>query len=244
MSLFARTASSSCSSARPAAASLRMAAVVLAALALGGCGTLLRGASSAGASASGSLETSSGSSSSNDQGLIAYEQVRSRSVSSSDQRDPRREPRTIETPPSYPFNDTIPFFPAGVGTDVSSDFGWRMLWGRADFHCGVDVLAPVGTPVLAVVGGEITFVRTAGHRGGVVLYVDGRQYTYWHVTPRDGLEPGDQVRAGQQIGTLADWGNNTHIHYGIYLTGEDDHPNAREITNCVDPMQLAARGLY
>lgn len=216
---------------------LRNFIVGLCGLALTGCGNMFGSVTS---SVQGSSTASSAVSA--DRGLIAYEQIRRRAASG--QLNPNHRPRTIVDSPNYTFNDEIPFFRRGVGDEVSSDFGWRNLWGRADFHCGVDVTAPIGARVLAVTEGEVTFIRSAGSRGGIVVYNNGRQYTYWHVVPARGLEPGDRIRPGQTIGRLADWGGNTHLHYGIYLTGNDRHPIARETTNCVDPMQLAHQGLY
>lgn len=201
--------------------------------------------SACGGGLGGLTSSSQGSSaSSGDRGLIAYQQVRARSLRASNQHNPSHRPRRITDTRKVPFNNAIPFFPRGRGEYVSSDYGWRNLWGRADFHCGVDVVAEPGTPVLAVTSGEVTFVRSAGARGGVVLYVNGRQYTYWHVVPARGLRAGRRVRAGQRLGTLANWGGNTHLHYAVYLTGNNDHPNARKDRNCVDPMALAAEGIF
>ena len=205
---------------------------------------LLSGCSGLLGSVTKGLRGSSASSSaiSSDRGLIGYEQARRRAAVG--QLNPNRRPRTIVDAPSYTFQDEIPFFRPGVGEKVGSDFGWRKLWGKAEFHCGVDVTAPAGARVLAVTGGKVTFLRSAGPHGGVVIYHKGRQYTYWHVVPARSLKSGYRVRPGQTIGHLADWGNNTHIHYGIYLTGSNNHPDARQDSNCVDPMQLAHRGLY
>ena len=91
---------------------------------------------------------------------------------------------------------------------------------------------------------HLPLARSAGSKGGVVLYSGGRQYTYWHMIPSRGIQQGRRVRAGQRIGTLANWGGNTHLHYSLHLTGNNYSPNARLDTNCVDPMQLARQGLF
>lgn len=218
------------------ALAVRFFTVLLGVALLSGCNALF-----------GVLGSSSGGSvgsSDNDRGLIAFRLAHVRGTAGEAQADPLRRPRHIRDHPNYPFNNAIPFMPRGAGEYVSSGFGWRNLWGRADFHCGVDVVADAGTPVYAVVGGRVTFTRSAGRRGGVVIYAHGRQYTYWHVNPHRGLSDGDWVRAGQSIGTIANWGSNTHLHYALYLTGNNASPNARETTNCVDPMEMARNGLF
>ena len=177
-------------------------------------------------------------------GLVAYDTVRQRTARIDPMKNPRQQPLILSPTPDYPFNNSIPFFARNKGEYVSSDFGWRNLWGRIDFHCGTDVVAPIGTPVKAVTSGQITFTRTAGAHGGIVMYHQGRQYTYWHVIPGRRIKNGSYVRQGQTIGRLADWGNNTHLHYAVYITGPNSHPNARVDTNCVDPMALAAEGLF
>lgn len=195
-------------------------------------------------SLAGSASNGSSASSNAAGNLVAYETVRQRTARVDPMKNPRRRPLTLTPMPDYPFNDAIPFFPRGKGDYVSSSFGWRNLWGKIDFHCGTDVTAPIGTPIKAVTSGYVTFTRSAGAHSGLVMYNEGRQYTYWHVVPSKRVKDGTYVRAGQTIGTLANWGNNTHLHYGIYITGNDSHPNARLDTNCVDPMSLAAQGLF
>lgn len=210
---------------------LKVLMTVVFALALSGCQVLT--------SSSGSSGSSQGTG-----GLVSYDGVRQRSIAQDPYNDPRRRPRSLPNRPDYPFNDEIPFYPKGRANRVSSDFGWRNLWGRLDFHCGVDVPAKIGTPILAVTDGTVTLSRRAGKNGGIIMHFGGRQYTYWHIVPASWVKEGTRVRRGQKIGTLANWGSNTHIHYGVYLTQGETHPNARKDTNCVDPMDLAAAGIF
>ncbi|MGB0785714.1 MAG: M23 family metallopeptidase [Alphaproteobacteria bacterium] len=207
--------------------------MAVAVMLLSGCNLLLGSVSSS----SGAI-TNLGSGS-----LTAYREAHVSGVRNSSITNPDARPARIPPHQDYAFRNAIPFYPRNAGTYVTSGYGWRNLRGRADFHCGVDVVAAVGTKVKAVVGGRVTLTRSAGSRGGVVIYASGRQYTYWHVVPSRSLRAGQWVSAGQTIGRLADWGSTTHLHYGIYLTGNNSDPNARKINNCVDPMSLAERGL-
>ena len=215
---------------------IRRYILALICLCLSGCGGLLGTASSSSSNGDGSGYGG--------RDLSAYRLAHARGTASSTQANPLKRPRTIEDHDDYPFNNAIPFFPRGRGEMVTSDFGWRMLWGGSDFHCGVDVAAKAKTRVRAVTSGQVTFTRSAGPNGGLVVFNGGRQYTYWHMLPHPRLEAGSRVRAGQTLGYLADWGSNTHLHYALNLTGRNANPNARKPTNCVDPMALARRGLY
>lgn len=84
-------------------------------------------------------------------------------------------------------------------------------------HQGVDMLAPTGTPLQAVIAGVVEFRSNV--LGGVtlVLYGDnGHRYYYAHLSAYEG-EPG-YVLQGQVIGYIGDSGNATgvpHLHFEI-----------------------------
>jgi murein DD-endopeptidase MepM/ murein hydrolase activator NlpD len=90
-------------------------------------------------------------------------------------------------------------------------------------HQGIDIFARRGTPVVAAAGGEV--VRIGHDRlGGNVVWVAGegaRLYYYAHLSQfRDGLHVGEQVRAGEALGSVGNTGNARdtppHLHFGIY----------------------------
>jgi murein DD-endopeptidase MepM/ murein hydrolase activator NlpD len=112
---------------------------------------------------------------------------------------------------------------AGVRTDELSDtYGAARSGGRA--HKGVDILAPLGTPVLAAAAGVIV-QRDSSALGGISLYqrdLDGRTiYYYAHLRRyRAGLKEGDLVRQGDVIAYVGATGNATpgmpHLHFAVY----------------------------
>ncbi|MEN8158565.1 MAG: M23 family metallopeptidase [Myxococcota bacterium] len=95
-------------------------------------------------------------------------------------------------------------------------------------HEGIDIAAPVGTPVLAAADGVIIRNRPSSI-GGNVLWIQGsaRQlYYYAHMQElAPGLRRGAAVGAGDRIGSVGNTGNaaNTppHLHFAIYRVTSD-----------------------
>jgi murein DD-endopeptidase MepM/ murein hydrolase activator NlpD len=92
-------------------------------------------------------------------------------------------------------------------------------------HQAIDILAPRGTPVLAVDDGTIRRLSPANGGGGIVVYqVDPSGsfvYYYAHLERwADGLAVGDAVVRGQVIGHVGTSGNappgTPHLHFAIY----------------------------
>ena len=101
---------------------------------------------------------------------------------------------------------------------ISSGFGERIspFTGKKEFHKGLDIVAPVGTPVLAAGAGTVTFAGEADD-GGVTVTIDhkgGITTSYGHL--RDAaVTAGQTVERGQNIGHVGDLGQATgpHLHY-------------------------------
>jgi len=102
----------------------------------------------------------------------------------------------------------------------SSPFGYRndpKGAGRR-FHAGMDMAAPVGTPILAT--GDGTVIR-AGWVNGYGKMVEirhdfGIETRYGHMS-RIRVEVGDKVSRGDQIGDMGSTGRSTgsHLHYEV-----------------------------
>lgn len=114
--------------------------------------------------------------------------------------------------------------PAGTWTE-SSPFGWRTdpFTGARSFHTGMDYAAPLGTPVLAIADGTISFAGTDPIYGGLVIIthqIDGKTLAtaYGHMPPKKiQVHTGQQVIAGQQIGQVGSEGRSTgpHLHVEV-----------------------------
>lgn len=90
---------------------------------------------------------------------------------------------------------------------------------RGAAHEGVDIFAPKGTPVRAVVAGVVVG-RGSQNRGGNVVFLLGRNavlYFYAHLESPALVEPGSVVEAGTLLGHVGDTGNAKgrapHLHF-------------------------------
>lgn len=100
--------------------------------------------------------------------------------------------------------------------------GYGMRWGR--MHRGIDVAAPIGTPVVASAVGVISY---AGWNDGGYGYMveishpDGSMTRYAH-NSRILVHVGQQVSQGQQIAEMGSTGYSTgpHSHFEIHLAGK------------------------
>jgi len=117
------------------------------------------------------------------------------------------------------------------GAAVSSGCGYRMDpmgGGTEGLHKGVDLVAPIGTPVRAVLAGVVVEHWPApdgyweGHPvfGGLVVidHGDGLFSIYGHLNSTT-VHEGWQVGAGEVIGQLGDTGIATgpHLHFELVV---------------------------
>jgi murein DD-endopeptidase MepM/ murein hydrolase activator NlpD len=116
---------------------------------------------------------------------------------------------------------------------LTSPFGVRIspFTRAADFHKGLDLSAPVGTPVYASADGIISFAGRYPIRDSVAWWRFGNVVTINHndrfVTIYGHLDTikvqaGQQVKQGQVIATVGStgWSTNSHLHYEVRSTLE------------------------
>ena len=110
----------------------------------------------------------------------------------------------------------------GIGPDQLLDtFTASRSEGRT--HDAIDIMAPAGTPVVAVADGEIVKFHDS-EAGGITIYqisADKRFFFYYaHLQSRaHGITEGQFAKQGSIIGYVGDTGNagpgNTHLHFSI-----------------------------
>ena len=96
-------------------------------------------------------------------------------------------------------------------------------------HQALDIMAPRGTPVVAVADGTVEKLFTSD-AGGLTVYQfepTGRYAYYYAHLDRyaAGLDEGDTIRRGQVIGYVGSTGNASddapHLHFAIFLLGPE-----------------------
>jgi len=115
---------------------------------------------------------------------------------------------------------------------ISSAFGPRSLPGRplaGNFHPGVDLPAPLGTPVRAVAAGTVVRVQRRG-AGGLEMLVQhpGFMGIYSHlglIAPII-LNGRKSIAEGQQLGTVGHSGltYGPHLYFGMLVNGYAVNP--------------------
>ncbi|MDX5322599.1 MAG: peptidoglycan DD-metalloendopeptidase family protein [Exiguobacterium sp.] len=104
-------------------------------------------------------------------------------------------------------------------------------WGPASgvngytFHNGIDLAAPVGTPIRAAQTGTVTTAGWGGAYGNHVIIthvINGQVWTtvYAHLSSVS-VSAGQRVSQGQHIGGMGSTGNSTgsHLHFEIHRGG-------------------------
>lgn len=117
------------------------------------------------------------------------------------------------------------------GGRVSSHFGMRKLAheDHARQHKGLDIAAPIGTPIQAARAGTVTFAGVRGGYGNTVIVDHGgsEKTLYAHADTLE-VKEGDRVSRGQKIATVGNTGHSTgpHLHFEIRRGGKAIDPAA------------------
>ena len=93
----------------------------------------------------------------------------------------------------------------------------------AHFHAGIDIAAPLGTPVRAISGGQVVFAGQDSS-GAVVVQIEHLPNVislYGHLQDPPAVKVGDVVVTGEVVGKVGLTGNTTgpHLHFAIYDAG-------------------------
>jgi murein DD-endopeptidase MepM/ murein hydrolase activator NlpD len=125
-----------------------------------------------------------------------------------------------------------PIHPADL-TRIGSFYGYRFhpILRVRQMHEGIDLTAPVGTPVYAPGDGvvvRIEYNRSRRGYGNLIVIdheVNGVSSRYAHLSTIN-VKKGERVKRGQQIGTVGNTGLSTspHLHYEIRINGASINP--------------------
>jgi murein DD-endopeptidase MepM/ murein hydrolase activator NlpD len=117
------------------------------------------------------------------------------------------------------------------GARITSPFGWRIhpILKVRRFHSGVDLGAPVGTPVQAAGDGVIESMGRERHFGWVlrIRHSAAVETAYSHLASFErGLHVGSQIGAGEVIGKVghSGWSTGPHLDYEVIVDGRSVDP--------------------
>lgn len=126
-------------------------------------------------------------------------------------------------------DSTPSVWPAGGW--ITSTFGWRSspFTTKREFHKGLDISAPAGTPIYAPSRGTVAFIERDPSYGLVLNLNHGAglvtRYAHLSRVAAD-LKPGQVVQRGQVIAHIGDSGRSTgpHLHYEVRISGVPVNP--------------------
>jgi murein DD-endopeptidase MepM/ murein hydrolase activator NlpD len=125
----------------------------------------------------------------------------------------------------------VPPFVAGEQYPVSQGFQGERTHTTPDSEFAIDIVMPVGTPVLAAQAGTVMDIEEDFNQGGIdrskfvdkanhvrILHADGTMGLYAHLDLASvGVRPGGRIRAGQQIARSGNTGfsSGPHLHFAV-----------------------------
>lgn len=108
---------------------------------------------------------------------------------------------------------------------ITSYFGWRgsPFTGRRQFHGGIDMACPTGTPIYAAMEGVISYRGYSNVYGNyvIVTHHSGYKTLYGHMSRFSKLTVGNRVTTGSVIGYVGSTGQSTgsHCHFTVFKNG-------------------------
>lgn len=115
-------------------------------------------------------------------------------------------------------------WPAPSYTRISDDYGARIhpILKTQQFHNGIDMAAPSGSPILAAYDGEVVAAAYNGSMGNYVMIDHGDNlYTIYMHASALYVSKGQTVSRGDKIAAVGSTGRSTgpHLHFSVRLNG-------------------------
>ena len=120
-------------------------------------------------------------------------------------------------------------WPCPASSRITSQYGYRILFGVRDFHTGIDIGAGTGSNICAAESGTV-ILAAYGWNGGygnymIVSHGNGVTTRYAHASALY-VTAGQTVTKGQVIGAVGTTGNSTgpHLHFEVRINGSHQNP--------------------
>ncbi|MEH2135644.1 LysM peptidoglycan-binding domain-containing M23 family metallopeptidase [Nostoc sp.] len=123
---------------------------------------------------------------------------------------------------STPNRASLSGYPLAQVATLGLAYGWQInpTTGEVFFHSGVDLLAPVGSNVLAIAPGTVAFANDQGSYGKLVIinHSGGLQSRYAQLDSIK-VTVGQQIKKGDLLGTVGTSGKPSstqpHLHFEV-----------------------------
>ncbi len=120
-------------------------------------------------------------------------------------------------------------WPAPSYRRISDDYGYRIhpTLKVQQFHNGVDMAAPGGSPILAAYDGTVTAAAYSSTMGNYIMIDHGDNlYTIYMHASKLYVSKGAEVVKGQKIAAVGTTGRSTgnHLHFSVRLNGKYVNP--------------------
>jgi murein DD-endopeptidase MepM/ murein hydrolase activator NlpD len=142
------------------------------------------------------------------------------------------------------------------------DGSMRVSWAYNGLHNGFDISAPIGTPLIAIAGGEVIHKYTGGRLVGHQIFISHAPedtglpvwvYSkYKHFDKLPDLDIGQRVKQGQFLGPSGDSGTAgghfpagyPHLHLSIYTSTSGDYETSEKSITPRDVQQVDPVALF
>ena len=120
-------------------------------------------------------------------------------------------------------------WPAPSYKRISDDCGYRIhpILKTKQFHNGIDMAAPGGSPILAAYDGTVTAAAYSATMGNYIMIDHGDNlYTIYMHASKLYVSKGAEVVKGQKIAAVGTTGRSTgnHLHFSVRLNGSYVNP--------------------
>jgi len=119
-----------------------------------------------------------------------------------------------------------------VWGEITSGYGWRIhpIFQTPEFHTGIDIAAPWGTPVEAPADGTVIYAGQMPANGMLVIlnHGNGVSTTYSHLSSYP-VRAGERVHRGQTIARVGSsgWSTGPHLFFEVRESGRPVNPLTR-----------------